>query len=118
MNQSKMATDLEKRQQGENFKVMDEPNLPEAPTFPNRLVFALGGFVGGLVIGLLIVCVIEYRDTALRSERDIWAFTRLPTLAVVGFTGDTDLAPATRNWLLRRRQPDLTAETKPLNAGG
>lgn len=118
MNQSKMATDLEKRQQGENFKVMDEPNLPEAPTFPNRLVFALGGFVGGLVLGLLIVGIIEYRDTALRSERDIWAFTRLPTLAVIGFTGDSELAPVTRKWLLRRRQPDLTAETKPLNAGG
>ena len=29
MNQSKMATDLERRQQGEQFKLMDEPNLPE-----------------------------------------------------------------------------------------
>ena len=36
MNQSKMATDLERRQQGEQFRVMDEPNLPEAPTFPKR----------------------------------------------------------------------------------
>src|SRR6185437_8797521 len=74
MNQSKMATDLEKRQQGENFRVMDEPNLPEAPTFPNRIVFSAGGFAAGLFMGLLIVAFLEYRDTALRSERDIWAF--------------------------------------------
>jgi polysaccharide chain length determinant protein (PEP-CTERM system associated) len=118
MNQSKMATDLEKRQQGETFKVMDAPNLPEEPTFPNRLVFVLGGVVGGLILGTLIVALIEYRDTAVRSERDIWAFTKLPTLAVIGFTGDEQPEPSGRRWPFRRR-PDLAAETKPLmNAGG
>jgi polysaccharide chain length determinant protein (PEP-CTERM system associated) len=118
MNQSKMATDLEKRQQGESFKVMDEPNLPEAPTFPNRLVFALGGFVGGLVLGVAIVALMEYRDTAVRSERDLWAFTKLPTLAVIGFTGEEQQpAPSKRRWPFRRH-PDLAADTKPLvNAG-
>jgi uncharacterized protein involved in exopolysaccharide biosynthesis len=36
MNESSMATALEHRQQGEQFRVMDAPNLPDAPTFPNR----------------------------------------------------------------------------------
>jgi polysaccharide chain length determinant protein (PEP-CTERM system associated) len=117
MNLAKMGTDLEKRQQGENFKIMDEPNLPEAPTFPNRLIFALGGFIGGLVIGLAIVALIEYRDTAVRTERDIWAFTKLPTLAVIGYAGEEELAPTKRRWPFRR-QRDLAADTKPLvNAG-
>jgi hypothetical protein len=117
MNLAKMGTDLEKRQQGEQFKVMDAPNLPEAPTFPNRLIFALGGFVGGLAIGLAIVGLIEYRDTALRTERDIWAFTKLPTLAVIGYSGDEMPVPSKRRWPFRRH-PDLAAETKPLvNAG-
>ncbi|MDW5267480.1 MAG: Wzz/FepE/Etk N-terminal domain-containing protein [Edaphobacter sp.] len=117
MNLAKMGTDLEKRQQGENFRIMDAPNLPEAPTFPNRLVFALGGFVGGLALGILIVGLIEYRDTAVRSERDIWAFTKLPTLGVIGFSSDDEPAPSQRRWPFRR-QPDLAADTKPLvNAG-
>ncbi len=46
MNQSKMATDLERRQQGEQFSVMDQPNLPEGPTFPKRGVFVGAGFAG------------------------------------------------------------------------
>lgn len=119
MNNAKMGTDLEKRQQGEQFRIMDEPNLPEKPTFPNRLVFALGGFVGGIALGLLIVGLIEYSDTALRNERDIWAFTQLPTLAVIGLSGDVQPPAAKRRWPFRRSQPDIPAATKPLvNAGG
>ena len=83
MNDSSMATALEQRQQGEQFRVMDAPNLPDAPIFPNRVMFAVGGLAGGLFLGLLIAGMLEYRDTSLRTEKDIWAFTKLQTLAVI-----------------------------------
>jgi len=88
MNESSMATALERRQQGEQFRVMDAPNLPDSPTFPNRQVFAAGGFASGLLLGLLLSALLEYRDTSLRNERDVWAFTKLPTLAVVSRIDD------------------------------
>jgi hypothetical protein len=44
------------------------------------LLFGLG-LAGG------IAAFLEYRDTSLRSERDVWAFTRLPTLAVISIAG-------------------------------
>jgi polysaccharide chain length determinant protein (PEP-CTERM system associated) len=117
MNQSKMATDLERRQQGEQFRVMDEPNLPESPSFPRRQVFVGGGLAAGLGLGLLIVALLEYLDTAVRTERDIWAFTKLPTLGVIGFNGEEPVK-STRRWF-GRRSPNITAGTKPLmNAGG
>jgi polysaccharide chain length determinant protein (PEP-CTERM system associated) len=90
MNESSMATALEQRQQGEQFRVMDAPNLPDAPTFPNRRVFAGGGLAAGLFLGLLLAALLEYRDTSLRNERDIWAFTKLPTLAVVSCIYELD----------------------------
>lgn len=115
---AKMATDLEKRQQGEQFRVMDEPNLPESPSSPKRPVYVAGGFAAGLFLGLLIVGTLEYLDTAVRSERDIWAFTKLPTLGVIAFNGEPELIKSRRKWF-RRRSADLTAGTKPLmNAGG
>jgi polysaccharide chain length determinant protein (PEP-CTERM system associated) len=117
---AKMAVDLEKRQQGEQFRVMDEPNLPESPSSPKRPVYVAGGLAAGLFLGLLIVGTLEYMDTAVRSERDIWAFTKLPTLGVIAFTGGpepTESKPK-RRWF-GRRSPDLTAGTNPLmNAGG
>jgi len=113
-----MAANLEKRQQGEQFRVMDEPNLPESPSSPKRPVFVAGGLAAGLGLGLAIIALLEYLDTALRSERDIWAFTKLPTLGVIGLNGDPEPAKAKRRWF-GRRSPDLTAGSKPLmNAGG
>lgn len=118
MNQSKMATDLERRQQGEQFRVMDEPNLPEAPFSPKRPVFIGGGFAAGLGFGLLLVGILEYMDTALRSERDIWAFTKLPTLGVIAFNTGEEPVVLKRRWF-GKRNPELTAGNKPLmNAGG
>jgi len=118
VNDSKMATDLEKRQQGEQFRVMDEANLPENPYFPKPPVFISGGLAAGLVLGFLVVALLEYLDTALRSERDIWAFTKLPTLGVIAFTGDEAALKTKRRWF-GRGSPDMTAGSKPLmNAGG
>jgi polysaccharide chain length determinant protein (PEP-CTERM system associated) len=91
MNQSSMATALEHRQQGEQFRVMDAANLPESPTFPNHATFAGGGLAFGLVLGLLITALLEYRDKSLRNENDVLAFTKLPTLAVVSYITDLDL---------------------------
>jgi polysaccharide chain length determinant protein (PEP-CTERM system associated) len=83
MDESSMATALEHRQEGEQFRVMDPPNLPDAPYYPNRTKFAGAGLAGGLFLGLLLAALLEYRDTALRTELDVWAFTKLPTLAVL-----------------------------------
>jgi polysaccharide chain length determinant protein (PEP-CTERM system associated) len=88
MNQSKMATALESQMQGEQFRIMDEPNLPDSPSFPKRPVFAGAGLAAGLMLGLAIIGLLEYQNTALRNERDIWAFTRLPTLAVIAYSGE------------------------------
>ena len=114
MNQSKMATDLESRQQGEQFKTLDPANLPDGPIYPRKPVFVLGGLGAGLALGLVIVAIIEYKDTALRSERDVWAFTQLPTLAVIAWSGDVaDTTPgrlARLKRLFSRKPKDVLAD--------
>ncbi|WP_213803895.1 Wzz/FepE/Etk N-terminal domain-containing protein [Granulicella sp. dw_53] len=118
MNQSKMATDLERRQQGEQFKLMDEPNLPEGPSFPKRGAFLGGGLGAGMMLGLLIVAWIEYRDTAIRSERDLWAFTKLPTLGMISLTADAAPQETKSRFNLRgRRNKAIPANTPLMNAG-
>jgi len=81
--QSAMATDLERRQQGEQFLVLDPANLPTAPSFPKKSLFATGGFVGGLGLGLVLTFLLEMRDTSLRNEKDVRELLHLPVLASV-----------------------------------
>jgi hypothetical protein len=52
-------------------------------------MFAIGGFVLGLGFGVLLIAFLEYKDKSLRTERDIWAFTKLPTLATIALIHDT-----------------------------
>jgi len=77
------ATDLERRQEGEQFVVMDPANLPEKPSFPNRILFGAGGLGGGLSLGLALALLLELKDKGIRSERDVEALLGLPTLAMV-----------------------------------
>jgi len=113
MNESSMATALEHRQQGEQFRVMDAANLPDSPSYPNRKVFAAGGLGAGLVLGLFIAALLEYRDTSLRNERDIWAFTKLPTLAIIAhIEGIPHIESESGRWKLFSRS------VKPLESAG
>jgi polysaccharide chain length determinant protein (PEP-CTERM system associated) len=82
-DQSEMATELARQQEGEQFRVLDPANLPVKPTFPNRPLFALGGFAGGLAVGFGLAFLLEMRDTSMRTERDVEFVLRLPVLAMV-----------------------------------
>jgi polysaccharide chain length determinant protein (PEP-CTERM system associated) len=81
--ESSMATQLEHDQQGEQFRVLDPANLPTAPSFPNRPLFALGGLGGGLALGLGLAFLIELRDSSFKTERDVEVALQLPVLAMV-----------------------------------
>jgi type II secretory pathway predicted ATPase ExeA len=39
-------------------------------------------------VGIGLAALLEYRDTSLRNEMDIWAFTKLPTLAIISHIDD------------------------------
>ena len=82
-----MAADLERQQQGEQFRIMDPADLPEKPSFPNRPLFAGAGLGLGLALGVGITLLLEYRDKSMRTEGDVEAFLHLPTLAMVPIVG-------------------------------
>jgi uncharacterized protein involved in exopolysaccharide biosynthesis len=105
-NESVMATDLEKRQQGEQFRVLDPPNLPERPTFPNRPMFAAGGLAGGLAIGFGLIFLLELKENLVRNEKDVAFYLELPILTQIPSIDD---APRRKNAAsLSRRKTEVT----------
>jgi polysaccharide chain length determinant protein (PEP-CTERM system associated) len=80
---SQMAANLERRQIGEQFKILDPARLPERPFSPNRPQIALIGALAGLALGLGLAGLMEYRDTTLKTDDDVISALALPVLAVV-----------------------------------
>ena len=80
---SKIAANLERRQAGEQFRILDPARVPEQPFSPNRTRMNLMGAIAGLALGLGLVALLEYRDTTLRTDDDVLSTLNLPVLAVI-----------------------------------
>ncbi len=78
-----MATNLQRQQQGENFRIIDPPNLPEKASFPDRFRFSLAGLAVGLGLAVLFGAGSEYVDDRIRNEQDLAEATPLPILVEI-----------------------------------
>lgn len=70
-SQSQMSADLEKRQEGQQFRLVDRPSLPTVPFSPNRLKMSLSGAAAGLGLGLALAFLLELKDSSFHSEEDL-----------------------------------------------
>ncbi|MPY87926.1 MAG: hypothetical protein GEU99_08400 [Luteitalea sp.] len=80
---SKVAVNLERRQVGEQFRIIDAARLPQRPVSPDRLKINVAGFAAGLLLGLALVALFEWRDSSFRTDGDVIGVLALPVLAVV-----------------------------------
>jgi polysaccharide chain length determinant protein (PEP-CTERM system associated) len=81
--EAKISANLERRQVGEQFKLLDPARLPERPFSPDRRRINFFGLLGGLALGIGLVGLLEYRDSSFRTDDEIVSILSLPVLAVV-----------------------------------
>jgi polysaccharide chain length determinant protein (PEP-CTERM system associated) len=85
---SKVAANLERRQIGEQFKILDPARLPERPTSPNRRQLQMMGMGVAVGLGIVLAGLIEYLDKTLKSEMDVRAALNLVVLAGIPILPD------------------------------
>jgi polysaccharide chain length determinant protein (PEP-CTERM system associated) len=81
--ESKIAANLERRQIGAQFKLLDPARVAQTPFSPRRWLIDLLGMAAGLACGLALVGLLEYRDRTFNTEADVRSELTLPVLAVV-----------------------------------
>ena len=69
--ESQLATNLEKRQEGQQFRLADPPNLPTRPSTPKRIRISLVAFLGGLVVGGGLAFLLEMKKAPFHKESDV-----------------------------------------------
>src|SRR5205085_5912649 len=104
----------ERQQQGEQFRLLNPASFPNAPSFPNRLMFAGGGFGGGLFLGLVVAFLLEMRDKSMRNEQDVEAVMELPMLVALPWVGETASTNGNGNG---RKAPPRESETNKETVG-
>jgi uncharacterized protein involved in exopolysaccharide biosynthesis len=71
----------------EQFRVLDEANLPQLPVWPNRRLMAIIAFGAGLALGVGFALLLEMRRfSSLQDAKDVEHYTRLPLLAAIPLT--------------------------------
>lgn len=80
---AKISENLEKKQKGEQFRILDPANLPEKPFKPDPMKIGLGGLVGGLGVGLALAFVRERLDGSIRKPDEVERITSVPVLASI-----------------------------------
>jgi hypothetical protein len=76
--ESQLSTNLEKRQEGQQFRLADPPTLPTRPSSPKRMKISLMAFAGGLVLGCVFAFLADLRNSTLNSEADLSGRLALP----------------------------------------
>ena len=81
--QAQMAENLERKQQGEQFKILDPARLPEKPFKPDRnKIFPIGAMMG-LMAGLGLTWFRETLDRSFRSVSDAEVYLAFPVIATI-----------------------------------
>jgi polysaccharide chain length determinant protein (PEP-CTERM system associated) len=81
--EASVQADMERRQLGEQFRVLEAAFVAPEPSSPNRILIFVLGALFGLAIGGGSAIMLETLDSSMHSARQLQTATNLPVLVAV-----------------------------------
>ena len=81
--EAELAVNMEKKQKGEQFRIIDPARLPKKPVSPDMKKLFLMTLAAGLGIGCVLVFLLEYLNTSFNRFEEIEPFLGIPVLATI-----------------------------------
>ena len=83
-----ISVNMERKQKGEQFRVLDQARLPKRPVEPNMQMLFLITIAAGIGIGGGIIFLLEYMNAGFRSPKEVELTLDLPMIALLPFIED------------------------------
>jgi polysaccharide chain length determinant protein (PEP-CTERM system associated) len=80
---SELSENMEKKQKGEQFQIVDRANLPQLPVAPNRSRIIILGVILGLGAGLGAAFLLEILNTSFKRTEDLEGYANIPLLVTL-----------------------------------
>ena len=93
-----MSSDVETRQKGERFVVLEPAQVPEHPYAPNRLLIDALGLIAGLGLGFLLVIAREIGDSTIKTKRELADRINLPVFGEMPWLPSKNVRKRTYVW--------------------
>ena len=81
--EAEVQANLERRQLGEQFRVIEPAFPPTTPTSPNRLVIIVTALMAGVSLGVAAAVVAETADSTVHGPQDLQRELGIPVLAAI-----------------------------------
>jgi uncharacterized protein involved in exopolysaccharide biosynthesis len=81
--ESEIAVNMERKQKGEQFRILDPAKLPQKPVRPDMKKLFIMVVGAGLAVGGGIIFLLEYMDNSFKRPEDIESDLELPVLCTV-----------------------------------
>jgi polysaccharide chain length determinant protein (PEP-CTERM system associated) len=94
---SELSENMEKKQKGEQFQIIDRANLPQIPVAPNRPRIIIVGIILGLGAGLGAAFLLDTLNTSFKRTEDLDGYMNVPLLATLPMI-------TTRGQIIEQRQ--------------
>jgi succinoglycan biosynthesis transport protein ExoP len=103
------ATQLEVRQKGEKFTILDPAQVAEKPSSPNRMLIDVAGALVGLGLGLTSAFIMEFLGMSITSVAQLSSAADVPVLGVVPIIRTRFDKQHRKRWILAGGASGLTA---------
>ena len=99
--EAELANNLESKQRGERFSLIEPPMIPEQPSKPNRMMIGLLGLFLSLGAGVGAGALLESIDSRIYGRAGVVRLLGVPPLAVIPvlYTEETENKKRSR-WLV------------------
>jgi polysaccharide chain length determinant protein (PEP-CTERM system associated) len=94
---SEWAADMERRQEGQQYRQLDPASFPLKPTSPDRWKISLGSLIGGLTLGFGLAFLMDHRNATFHSEKELRQHFSPPLVITVPLV-PTPREERRRNW--------------------